>query len=91
VPKISYFHPGLLGVNTKFGGSLLVMAIIGGAVLTPVMGLISETFRSLAVAYLVPLVAYAFVAYYGFSGSKLRFVAVAGNRIPPISSPPTKS
>jgi FHS family L-fucose permease-like MFS transporter len=61
-----------LGDNTKIGGSLLVMAIVGGAVLTPVMGLISETFRSLAVAYLVPLVAYAFLAYYSFSGSKVR-------------------
>jgi FHS family L-fucose permease-like MFS transporter len=61
-----------LGDNTKIGGSLLVMAIVGGAVLTPVMGLISETFRSLAVAYLVPLFAYAFIAYYSFSGSKVR-------------------
>jgi len=61
-----------LGDNTKIGGSLLVMAIVGGAVLTPVMGLISETFRSLAVAYLVPLVAYAFIAYYSYSGSKVR-------------------
>jgi FHS family L-fucose permease-like MFS transporter len=60
-----------LGDNTKIGGSLLVMAIIGGAVLTPVMGLISETFRSLAVAYLVPLGSYLFIAYYGFSGSKV--------------------
>ena len=60
-----------LGDNTKIGGSLLVMAIIGGAVLTPVMGLISETFRSLAVAYMVPLVSYVFIAYYGFSGSKV--------------------
>src|SRR5262249_29241015 len=31
-----------LGPNTKIGGSLLVMAIAGGAVLTPVMGLVSE-------------------------------------------------
>jgi MFS transporter, FHS family, L-fucose permease len=61
-----------LGDNTKIGGSLLVMAIVGGAVLTPVMGLISETFRSLAVAYLVPLVAYAFIAYYSYAGSKVR-------------------
>jgi fucose permease len=36
------------------------------------MGLISESFHSLAVAYLVPLVAYAFIAYYGFSGSRVR-------------------
>jgi fucose permease len=38
------------------------------------MGLISETFRSLALAYLVPLVAYLFIAYYAFLGSKVRVV-----------------
>ena len=43
-----------LGPNTKLGGSLLVMAIVGGAVLTPVMGWISEAFRIVAVAYSVP-------------------------------------
>jgi FHS family L-fucose permease-like MFS transporter len=61
-----------LGVNTKIGGSLLVMAIIGGAVFTPLMGLISEKFHGLATAYVVPLAAYAFVAYYSFLGSKVR-------------------
>jgi FHS family L-fucose permease-like MFS transporter len=60
-----------LGPNTKIGGSLLVMAIVGGAALTPVMGLISEG-RSIAIAYLVPLVAYACVAVYAFAGAKLR-------------------
>ena len=34
-----------LGPNTKIGGSLLVMAIVGGAVLTPIMGLIAESPR----------------------------------------------
>ncbi len=47
-----------LGPNTKIGGSLLVMAIVGGAVLTPMMGLISEKFHSIALAYSVPLLAY---------------------------------
>ncbi|HET6181375.1 MAG TPA: L-fucose:H+ symporter permease [Candidatus Sulfotelmatobacter sp.] len=59
-----------LGPNTKIGGSLLVMAIVGGAVLTPVMGLISEATRSIAMAYLVPLVSYLFIALYSFFGSK---------------------
>ena len=63
-----------LGANTKIGGSLLVMAIVGGAVFAPAMGLISETFRSLALAYSVPLVAYLFIAYYAFFGSKVRVV-----------------
>ena len=60
-----------LGPNTKIGGSLLVMAIVGGAALTPVMGLISEG-RSIAIAHLVPLVAYTCVAVYAFAGAKLR-------------------
>jgi MFS transporter, FHS family, L-fucose permease len=63
-----------LGGNTKIAGSLLVMAIIGGAVFAPAMGLISQTFRSLAVAYALPLAAYSFIAYYAFLGSKVRMV-----------------
>ncbi len=58
-----------LGPNTKIGGSLIVMAIVGGAVLTPLMGLIAEAHRSIALAYLVPLVAYVFVAAYAFAGA----------------------
>ncbi len=61
-----------LGPNTKIGGSLLVMAIIGGAALTPLMGWISERFHSIALAYAVPLVAYIFIAFYSFLGSKPR-------------------
>jgi len=59
-----------LGPNTKIGGSLLVMAIVGGAVLTPIMGFISEAGHSVAMAYVVPLVAYIFIALYSFFGSK---------------------
>lgn len=55
-----------LGPNTKIGGSLLVMSIIGGAVLTPVMGLISEIGHSIALAYVVPLAAYVCVALFSF-------------------------
>ena len=59
-----------LGPNTKIGGSLLVMAIVGGAVLTPIMGLISEAAHSVAVAYLVPLFCYVCIALYSYLGSK---------------------
>jgi MFS transporter, FHS family, L-fucose permease len=60
-----------LGPNTKIGGSFLVMAIVGGAVLTPIMGLISEK-NGIAAAYLVPLAAYFCVAIYSFAGAKVR-------------------
>src|SRR5437588_3621046 len=61
-----------LGPNTKLGGSLIVMAIVGGAVLTPLMGLIAETSHSIAPAYIVPLTAYVFIAAYAFIGAKAR-------------------
>ncbi|HEY7837626.1 MAG TPA: L-fucose:H+ symporter permease [Terriglobales bacterium] len=57
-----------LGENSKLGASFLVMAIVGGAALTPLMGWIAE--RSVAagggsaLAYVVPLLAYIYVAWY---------------------------
>jgi FHS family L-fucose permease-like MFS transporter len=61
-----------LGPNTKLGGSLIVMAIIGGAVFTPLMGLVFEATRSMAMAMLVPLGCYIFIAYFAWIGSRLR-------------------
>ena len=61
-----------LGPNTKLGGSLLVMAIVGGAVLTPLMGFISVRTHSLALAYAVPLLAYLVIVFYSFWGSHQR-------------------
>jgi FHS family L-fucose permease-like MFS transporter len=61
-----------LGPNTKIGGSLLVMAIVGGAALTPLMGLINDRTHSIALAYLVPLAGYACVAAYAFLGATRR-------------------
>jgi FHS family L-fucose permease-like MFS transporter len=61
-----------LGPNTKIGGSLLVMAIVGGAALTPLMGLINDRTHSIALAYLVPLAGYVCVAAYAFLGSARR-------------------
>ena len=53
-----------LGPNTNIAGSLIVMAIVGGAVLTPLMGLLAEHFHSTAAAYSVPLCGYLVVAVY---------------------------
>lgn len=65
-----------LGASTKFGGSVLVMAIVGGAVLTPLMGWISEL-SSVSLAYVVPLVAYAYVAFYSFAGPRILRASMA--------------
>ena len=60
-----------LGPNTKLGGSLIVMAIVGGAVLTPVMGFISIEFGGIALSYIVPLLAYVFISFYSFADIRL--------------------
>ncbi len=64
-----------LGPQTKLGGSLIVMAIIGGAVFTPLMGLVFEITRSMALAMLVPLACYVFIAYFAWIGSAVRLPA----------------
>jgi MFS transporter, FHS family, L-fucose permease len=68
------FALGIEGLdrNTKIGGSLIVMAIVGGAVLTPLMGLISQTEHSIAKAYLVPFFCYCGIALYSFVGVHLK-------------------
>jgi FHS family L-fucose permease-like MFS transporter len=55
-----------LGPNTKLAGSLLVMAIVGGAIFPPILGLIARSTGSLALGYIVPLVGFVVVALYGF-------------------------
>lgn len=55
-----------LGRNTKIGGSLLVMAIVGGAIFPPIQGLIARQTGSMALGYFVPMVGFAGVAIYGF-------------------------
>jgi len=61
-----------LGPNTKLGGSLMVMSIIGGAVFPPIEGLIFAATHSMARAMAVLLVCYAFITHYAFFGSRAR-------------------
>ena len=53
-----------LGADTNLGGSLLVMMILGGAIGTPVMGLLAEWTHSTAASYAVPLLGYVVVVAY---------------------------
>ena len=58
-----------LGPLTKKGSSLLVMSIVGGAIVPVFMGLIADN-SSMALGFIVPLVCFAFIAYYGMKGFK---------------------
>jgi hypothetical protein len=70
-PTISALGIEDLGVHTKEGSSLIVTAIIGGAVFTPFMGLVFEVTRSMALSMSVPLACYLVVAGCAFWGSQL--------------------
>src|SRR3984885_4487909 len=61
-----------LGPNTKLAASLLVMAIVGGAIFPPVLGLIVKATGSWAKGYIVPLVGFIVVALYGFLTPRLQ-------------------
>jgi FHS family L-fucose permease-like MFS transporter len=65
-----------LGPFTKRGSSLLVMAIIGAAVVPPVMGKISDL-SNIQRAFLVPLICYAYVFYFALRGYKPHSVSIA--------------
>jgi FHS family L-fucose permease-like MFS transporter len=58
-----------MGEKTKTAGSLLVMAILGGAALTKLMGMLADS-SGLQVAYLVPVVCFAAVALYAWFGGE---------------------
>jgi FHS family L-fucose permease-like MFS transporter len=58
-----------LGPLTKRGSSLLVMAILGGAIFPAIMGRISDS-SSIQTAFVVPLLCYLFILYFGLSGYK---------------------
>ena len=59
-----------LGNNTKIGSSLIVMSIVGGALLPPVLGLISDATGSIQMGYLVPLVCFSVILLFAFNGHK---------------------
>jgi FHS family L-fucose permease-like MFS transporter len=60
-----------MGVLKSQVSSLLVMAVVGGAVLPPLMGYIADKTGDLRPAFFVPLIAYAYVGFYGLAGHKI--------------------
>jgi len=70
-----------LGPYTKLGSSVLVMAIIGGAVCPVIMGRISDV-SNIQHAFVVPLICHAFVFYFAMWGYRPTTVANATFSIP---------
>jgi MFS transporter, FHS family, L-fucose permease len=59
-----------LGARAKKASAFIVMAIMGGAVLPKLMGYVADVY-DMSRGFLVPMVCFVFVAYYGFNWAKL--------------------
>ncbi|WP_255494767.1 L-fucose:H+ symporter permease [Luteibacter sp. Sphag1AF] len=64
-----------LGPLTGKATSLLVMAIVGGALFPPIQGAFAD-YIGVQPAFFIPLIGYAYIVFYGFSGSKVRSAPV---------------
>lgn len=56
--------------DVKIGASGLIMAILGGALLTPIQGMVSDATGSINMSYLVPLVCFVVVLCYALFATK---------------------
>lgn len=66
-----------LGPNTKMGGSVLIMSVIGAGLVPPLLGFVAKRSGSYDLGYTVVLAAYIVVALYGLAVSfKKREVVV---------------
>lgn len=58
-----------LGRHTSQGSGVLCLAIVGGAILPVVQGALADSV-GIHLAFLMPIICYVYIAYYGFVGSK---------------------
>ena len=61
-----------LGADTEMASSLIVMSIVGGAILPRIFGLISDATGNIQMGYIVPLICFMVVAYFGWRGSAIK-------------------
>ncbi len=74
-----------LGARAKKASAFIVMAIMGGAILPKLMGAVGDQY-GMSRAFIVPLVCFAFVAFYGFNWSRFSH-AESLNSIPSAGGP----
>jgi FHS family L-fucose permease-like MFS transporter len=68
-PNIFALGIAELGPLTSKGSGVITIGNVGGAVIPPLFGLLADK-MGIQFAFVVPIVGYLFVAYYGFSGYK---------------------
>jgi FHS family L-fucose permease-like MFS transporter len=57
--------------HTKLGSSFIIMAIVGGAILPPLMGLVADDI-GMQQSFILPALCFLAVVYYGWTGYKIK-------------------
>lgn len=70
-PTIFTLGINRLGKLTSHGSSLMIMAIVGGAVIPLVQGVLADKI-GIHTAFILPALCYLYIAYYGFIGSQVK-------------------
>lgn len=60
-----------LKADTEFGSSLIIMSIVGGAILPRGFAYISDATGNIQYGYIVPLICFAVVAFFGYKGHRV--------------------
>jgi len=57
-----------LGEKTAQASSILIMMILGGAIMPPLQGLIADVTGKIDISFIVPLIGYLYLIFYGIKG-----------------------
>lgn len=61
---------GLAG-DTEYGSSLIIMSIVGGAIIPRCFAYIGDTTHNIQNGYIVPLICFAVIVFFGLKGHKI--------------------
>jgi FHS family L-fucose permease-like MFS transporter len=74
-----------LGKNTAQGSGILCMAIVGGAIIPLVQGTLADT-MGLHHSYILPVLCYFFITYYGMKGYRADSYVSDGTTVTPAAA-----
>jgi FHS family L-fucose permease-like MFS transporter len=74
-----------LGARAKRASAYIVMGIVGGALLPKLMGAVADSYN-VSISFIVPMVCFAFVAFYAFNWPRYSKVQSLNDRMPANSA-----
>ena len=68
-----------LGKHTSQGAGILCLAIVGGAIVPLLQGVLADTL-ALQISFVLPLLCYLYIVFYGIKGSRVKSTSLTNNQ-----------